>query len=121
MVCDHAPKANRKVSANKMPPGRGGTPIISILFQYVLKTEKIMLDKYTAEQKKIYRIFELIKMISRGDVTIHFMAKRLNVSTRTMNRYLNLLRSLDFKIECSEKKYSITEWPKELLPFKQAA
>jgi hypothetical protein len=58
--------------------------------------------------RKIERVMLLIKVINNGRFTLSELSVKLEISERSTYRYLHLLQSLEFDIECDfDKKYFI--------------
>lgn len=60
-------------------------------------------------EKKIYRVLKLIKLLSEERLTLKQIADNLEFNWRTSYRYLNLLQSVGYEIECDfDNRYFIT-------------
>lgn len=68
------------------------------------------------EQRKIYRVFQLIaRLRSPFGCTKESVANDFEVSTRTIERNLNLLRDLGFIIEKNGDRFKILQYGKDFL------
>lgn len=49
-------------------------------------------------QRKILRVFQLLNLLSTGAYSTTILAKRLQVNTRTVSRYLDLIEEIGFEV-----------------------
>jgi predicted DNA-binding transcriptional regulator YafY len=58
-------------------------------------------------QYKMYRCIKLIEFLQFKERHIHTMAKYLNVSNRTVYRYLDLYKSLGYQVVKVNNKFKL--------------
>ena len=62
------------------------------------------------EQQKIYRVLQLITRLKSGHFRVNTLSKQLEVSTKTIERYLKLLAKVGFRVEeDGNKRFFISE------------
>ena len=57
--------------------------------------------------QKILRVFRLIAFLTRSRLTLSGLSSRMDVSERTVYRYILLLREIGFKVHVRNSRYLI--------------